>query len=46
MHFGEVTDTDIDAANGQKIWRVVHSDGDTSDYNTLELRKILISGLN
>ena len=46
LYFGEVTDTDIDAANGQKIWRVAHSDGDTSDYNILELRKILISGQN
>ena len=46
LHFGKVTDTDIDAANGQKIWRVVYSDGDTSDYNILELRKILISELN
>jgi hypothetical protein len=46
LHFGKVTGTDIDAANGQKMWRVVCSDGDISDYNILELRKILISGLN
>ena len=46
LYFGKVTDTDIDAANGQKIWRVVCSDGDTFDYNILELRKILISELS
>ena len=46
MYFGKVTDTDIDAANGQKIWRVVYSDGDISDYNILELRKILLPELN
>ena len=42
MYIGKVTDTDIDAANGQQIWRVVYSDGDMSDYNILELRQILI----
>ena len=40
-HKGVVEDMDIDAENGEQIWRVVYEDGDESDYNKNELQQMI-----
>jgi hypothetical protein len=42
LYVGYVTEYDMDAANGQTIWRVVYPDGDAADYNIYELRDVLV----
>ena len=42
MYFGVVTGYDVDMANEQ-MWQVQYNDGDISDYNIKELRRILLN---